>query len=1012
MKRLLPLFLTVAPAFGAHDLRDAGEQHHVISALSAEAGQSLFFSHVVENAGTADAGKTRVTYWLSTDLVAGNAGDVNLGFLDLEQVLRSRPEWVEKVSVIPASTAPGGGWKLLWSVDPAGDANPANNTGFYGKDITVTAPPSFDLQDAGAAFRSLSATTLTPGQSFQAGATVSNAGPAAAPGFSIQFRLSTDTIIGDADDVVLGTASSAGLAAPGGHASSSRALSRSLSLPSGQAAGSYRFGYTIVAPGDAAAANNAVLFSQTITVPPPPAGTVDLVDAGSSFHSLPWFAQVEHGSPVTVGGAIRNVGTVTSGSFNLFFFVSTDNTVGNADDLIIPGPHAMGPVLPNVNGLQLGSFSVPVPTTLLTPGQSYRFGWTITGGGDGNTANNATLNPVPVLIFPRPDVELLPGWTVGGELNAGGNARIQFVGNVRNNSASMRRFRISPAFQRLRNDGSADPNPVWMPLGNGWNHPVPWGLRDYASGEPRSEAAWHSVPAMQTATLVLGSENGSFGALYDSTTAGDLGFFVDLYGINPGRYRVSLHLHDESGTLLDSLDVPQPVEILSPTRPDLGLHSAAAEWDLPMAEQTILSTGAVAPGGSLTVRRMVWKNDGVENAPAAQARVYANGTAIGPVFAVPALTRHASSAETDLTVTVPAGFPAGPAEISVRIDPANAIAEGAEQNNEYVVGHVLIGPQPDLRERGASFRSLPGAAAPGVQSSVQFQVRNAGAGNAGAFTVRLFHSDTLPTESAPGTLLAEAQVNSLAALSSQALTLFFTLPSGTPEGQRHLSCRVDAGGQVAEAVETNNWSLLGTVFCGTRPNLRPVDFAISTDEVTTAQSFTLTGARLNDGNLAAGAHRISFIFRSGTEERRYIESVGSLAAGGRTSFSYNSSASGLFVGVWTVGCLVDSFGQVEEGNEYDNIVWFDQPLHVIAPIVPGQPPPPPAMLEVERYKNDIRLRWTSRKGLTYQPEWSINGVQWRDLGPALEGTTGSMSQWFLDAAGTSEPVKLFRTRQE
>lgn len=93
-----------------------------------QAGQQVSFEHQIENSGSTDAGKTRVTYWLSLDNTAGNAGDVNLGNVDVLEILRSRPAQSGRIFNVPAGTA-AGSYKLFWVIDLVGDANAANNTG-------------------------------------------------------------------------------------------------------------------------------------------------------------------------------------------------------------------------------------------------------------------------------------------------------------------------------------------------------------------------------------------------------------------------------------------------------------------------------------------------------------------------------------------------------------------------------------------------------------------------------------------------------------------------------------------------------------------------------------------------------------------------------------------------------------------------------------------------------------------------------------------------------------------
>lgn len=146
-------------------------------------------------------------------------------------------------------------------------------------------PPVFDLNDAGSAQlgdRSAPGESRVQRSSGGAGAEFRLAESA---GFIVSWRLSTNAVIGDGDDIVLGLESGFPLSPPGQPTANWRAIGQSLTIPPGLTAGTRRLGYFIQS-SDTNQANNAVLFTQTITIAGPAPGPADLVDAGADFWEL------------------------------------------------------------------------------------------------------------------------------------------------------------------------------------------------------------------------------------------------------------------------------------------------------------------------------------------------------------------------------------------------------------------------------------------------------------------------------------------------------------------------------------------------------------------------------------------------------------------------------------------------------------------------------------------------------------------------------------------------------
>jgi len=126
------------------------------------------------------------------------------------------------------------------------------------------------------AFINSSPHSLAPGEDFSAAMVVNNDGSDAAPGFGLQMRLSTDSVWGNSDDVVLGDVDRpAGLAA-----FSSTSIVRMFTIPDGTAPGTYFLAFSVDPTGAISESNesNNIYFtsSQLVTVTEGGGGDVDL----------------------------------------------------------------------------------------------------------------------------------------------------------------------------------------------------------------------------------------------------------------------------------------------------------------------------------------------------------------------------------------------------------------------------------------------------------------------------------------------------------------------------------------------------------------------------------------------------------------------------------------------------------------------------------------------------------------------------------------------------------------
>jgi len=174
-----------------------------------------------------------------------------------------------------------------------------------------------------------SAGTVNAGATLLVNNTVQNQGALSAGSFKIDYRLSTNTVYGDGDDVVITTGSVKSLAA-----GISNTAATSLKIPK-TAAGSYH----VCAMADSAGkviesneANNTFCSASQVTVPRP-----DLIMTDVN----PTAGTVNAGDTLLVGNTVKNQGALSSGGFGIVFHLSTDAVYGGGDDVVISGARSV-----------------------------------------------------------------------------------------------------------------------------------------------------------------------------------------------------------------------------------------------------------------------------------------------------------------------------------------------------------------------------------------------------------------------------------------------------------------------------------------------------------------------------------------------------------------------------------------------------------------------------------------------------------------------------------------------
>ena len=200
-----------------------------------------------------------------------------------------------------------------------------------------------------------------------------------------------------------------------------------------------------------------------------------------------------------------------------------------------------------------------------------------------------------------------------------------------------------------------------------------------------------------------------------------------------------------------------------------------------------------------------------------------------------------------VTLTVPAGTPAGTYSLLARADAGNVVVETEEENN--VRGAALkVGPDLVITTLNA-----PLAVDIGASFTVTETTKNQGGGSAGASsTVFYLSADSII---GPGDVsLGSRAVPALAPGASHSGSATLLVPAGTPAGNYYLLARADGTDAVGESVESNNvaiWALrVGADLIVSAFTAPPA--------VGSRTAFTVTDTTANQGAGTAGASTTSY----------------------------------------------------------------------------------------------------------------------------------------------------------
>jgi subtilase family serine protease len=715
----------------------------VVTALTAPttagAGLPITVNATVRNQATAaiTAPASTLAFYLSGDAAFG--GDVRLaGTRGISPLAKDATSAGATSLTIPAGT-PAGTYFLIAVADDlqvVNEADEGNNTRATTTAIAVSRP---DL--------TVASVTATPGLT-AAGMSVSvthvvrnaAAPPARAPASVSRLILSSNTTLGDADDIDLGTTPVTALA--GG---AQATVTKTVQIPAGTAPGLYqifaRANDGNVIP-EASTTNNTAVTAQPITVG---ADVVVITATASTAVTAP-------GTTVNVTDTVKNQGGPTTTSFDVGFYLSANPTFEAGVDVPLTTRRVTG-------GLGVSAISGPVVTPVVIP---------------------ANVSVGTYFVIVRADAS-----GVVPEVDESNNGR------------------ATAAIQVVRADLAVTSVAATTVAGGtaaGMNVSVTHVVKNLA-GAAGAAAGTTSKLYLSADTVLDGGdlELGSAGVppLAGGATATVTTLIRIPGGTPPGAYFIIARAN-ATNTVTET-DSPQQANNIRATQTAL----AVVGPDLVVTAATATPV-ATAPGKTVNVSSTVRNRGGQAaggfdvGVYLSTNSTYDSGVdVLIATRRVTALAAGASSGPVVTPVVIPSNTSAGTYFLVVRADAGTEALEASETNNVGATAAIQV-VRPDLAVLSIT---APAATAPGLSVSVSHVVKNlaAAAGGAPGSTSRLYLSTDATLDVGSATVLGDVPVGALAGGVAVTVTKVVTIPGGTTPGVYWIIAQSNATSSVAEA---------------------------------------------------------------------------------------------------------------------------------------------------------------------------------------------------------------------
>ena len=595
---------------------------------SGAAGTTFTVDAAVQNLGTAASAGFEVKFYLSTDdqitssdLVIGTVTRGKLAAGGLQ-------EWAQSLSL--PKTVNEGEYYIGMIVDPGlkiAELDETNNSTAQGP-IWISGPPRPDL--AASEFYSNYALGAAGG-TVMFNAVVDNAALVASGNFDVKFYLDTDGVI-ETSDTLLATVSRKSIAASG-----SQSWTQTLTLPKSLAAGDY-FIRMILDPTsriNEADEGNNVGSAQLMVVSGTPRPDFQISGLGPPESAAA-------GTTITVNASVDNLGTATSGNFEVKFYLSSDDQITSSDLML---KSVTRPKLA-AGEFQAWEQSLSLPKSV-TEG-NYYFGLIVDPASrvaeSDETNNTAVQSAIPISGPPRPDLNAAEVLTpeIG---SAGGTIT---VNPTVNNYGLAATGKFDVKFYLVNSDGD---------------------VSDPTSGLLLTTVTRNSIAAVQEQSWTQSL------SLPKTLADGDYSVVMVLDPAN------RIGETDESNNITNS----GLITVSGPPRPDLVASNLSVPGNGTIGKTIsvtpTISNDGTAASGNFDVKFYLSHDDVISSSDVLLATASRTSAGAG------------ASQTWDQTLTIPKALAEGEYHIGILVDPANRIAESDESNNVASYG-ILFGTEP------------------------------------------------------------------------------------------------------------------------------------------------------------------------------------------------------------------------------------------------------------------------------------------------------------------------------
>lgn len=304
----------------------------------------------------------------------------------------------------------------------------------------------------------------------------------------------------------------------------------------------------------------------------------------------------------------------------------------------------------------------------------------------------------------------------------------------------------------------------------------------------------------------------------------------------------------------------------------------------------------------------------------------------------------------------------GDHNVSVTVDPEDAIGETDRKNNQHYASVTVGEPRPDVAILSASLDPVTPDA--GEEATVRAKIENAGARDADAFTV---------TATVDGDAIGEVRVDGLASGAQKTIALGnWTAENGSHE----LVVEADLDDAITEGSEDNNRFVRSL---GIGSDLALLELSLTPQEPEAGDNVTALALVQNNGSVATPATNVSLRLDGAEIGTRALDGLGPNQQGS-AEFTFTAAASA------TLEARVDPTEAIDEFDEDNNLAQADLQL-----ANEGEPP-------------DLTVRSVSVEG---DPE-SDEGVRFTAEIANVGGgrSPGALVDFRVDGTSIDSPVSV------